>query len=247
MIGVSDKGMNAMTNQMTVESETMLLIKWDAVIDINVNRQVHSVAMAVQAAFRESIVEVIPGYHTLAVIVDPALTNVLELQPTLSAFLETLEMNPDTNVSKEICIPVCYEGDFAPDMEALCTYTGMTSEEVIQRHTAPAYPVYLIGFLPGFPYLGGLDEKLHMPRKQRPRKAIAAGSVGIAGGQTGIYPLQSPGGWQLIGRTPIELFNVNASPPSCIEAGDTIRFTAISAHTYDAIVKGEQSWDLYAL
>lgn len=234
--------MNAI--EIMIESESMLLIRWDAVIDIDVNRQVHAVAQGIQAAFGDSILDIIPTYHSVAVIVDPFAVSIQSLYTAVAAFVKTVAMETTPPTPRRLNIPVCYDG---ADMDVLCQYAQMTPDEVIRRHTAPDYPVYMIGFLPGFPYLGGLDKKLHMPRKEKPRKVIAAGSVGIAGGQTGIYPLQSPGGWQLIGRTPILLFDVQASSPSRIQAGDVVRFVAIAKNSYDAIEKGLKTWDLYAL
>ncbi|MBS7525447.1 5-oxoprolinase subunit PxpB [Fusibacter paucivorans] len=233
--------------EIMTESESMLLIRWQSVIDVSLNQQVHHTAQAIRTVFNESIRDVIPAYHSIAVIVDPLETSVSSLCDAVEAFLLTFDEVMIQHTIRKLYIPVCYEGDYAPDMDELSQYAQMMPDEVVKRHTAPDYPVYMIGFLPGFPYLGGLDEKLHMPRKERPRKAIAAGSVGIAGGQTGIYPLQSPGGWQLIGRTPIKLFDVAALSPSCIHAGDVVRFVAISEQDYDAIEKGKKRWDLYTL
>jgi inhibitor of KinA len=124
-------------------------------------------------------------------------------------------------------IPVCYEGEYAPDLESFAELAGIPPGELIQLHTAPIYRVYMIGFLPGFPYLGKVDEKLRAPRKPRP-VAVKAGGVGIAGNQTGIYTLNSPGGWQIIGRTPVPLFDPSAQRPARLRIGDSIQFCPIS-------------------
>jgi inhibitor of KinA len=130
-------------------------------------------------------------------------------------------------------IPVCYGGEFGPDLEFVAHHNGLTPEEVIQIHSGAEYLVYMIGFAPGFPYLGGMPEQIAAPRRSSPRLKIPAGSVGIAGMQTGVYSIETPGGWQLIGRTPLPLFVPENNPPTLLRAGDRIRFRAISRQEYD--------------
>jgi inhibitor of KinA len=125
-------------------------------------------------------------------------------------------------------IPVCYGGDFGPDLDLVASHAQLTPAEVIARHAAPEYLVYMVGFAPGFPYLGGLDAGLATPRRTQPRPLVPAGAVGIAGAQTGIYSLPTPGGWQLIGRTPRRLFDPGRNQPSLLQAGDRLRFVPIS-------------------
>ena len=132
-------------------------------------------------------------------------------------------------------IPVCYGGKFGPDLEEVANHAGLSAEEVILRHTAPDYHVYMLGFRPGFPYLGGLDPAIACPRRATPRQTVEQGSVGIAGAQTGVYPEPSPGGWNLIGRTPLKLFDEKAL--SLIHPGDTVRFERIDETEYNAIEK----------
>jgi len=121
-------------------------------------------------------------------------------------------------------IPVVYGGESGPDLAFVAAHTGLSADEVIRRHTAPTYTVYFIGFTPGFPYLGGMDVRLTAPRLETPRARVPAGSVGIAGPQTGVYPLESPGGWRIIGRTHLPLFDLSAQPPSLLSPGDEVRF-----------------------
>ncbi|MDR6878476.1 5-oxoprolinase subunit PxpB [Bacillus sp. 3255] len=131
-------------------------------------------------------------------------------------------------------IPVCYGGEFGPDLDEVAAYHHVTAETIIQLHTAHIYPVYMIGFAPGFPYLGGLPDGLATPRKPAPRERIPAGSVGIGGAQTGIYPLETPGGWQIIGRTPLALFRPEHEVPSLLRAGDRVRFVPITPEVFHA-------------
>ncbi|MEX0635041.1 5-oxoprolinase subunit PxpB [Serratia ureilytica] len=129
-----------------------------------------------------------------------------------------------TPESRQVDIPVVYGGEQGPDLDEVARHTGMTPRQVVECHAAAAYVVYFLGFQPGFSYLGGMPEQLATPRRAEPRLAVAAGSVGIGGGQTGIYPLVTPGGWQLIGRTPLALFNPHEMPPTLLRPGDNVRF-----------------------
>ena len=140
-------------------------------------------------------------------------------------------------------LPVAYGGEFGPDLSFVSKHTGLTGEEVIKIHTGTDYLIYMLGFTPGFPYLGGMDSRLATPRLATPRTKIPAGSVGIAASQTGIYPVQSPGGWQLIGQTPVKLFEPTAQKPVLLNAGDYIRFFEVTPEEYRLIAasaeKGE--------
>jgi inhibitor of KinA len=137
-------------------------------------------------------------------------------------------------------IPVCYGGDFGPDLKSVADRNGLTPDEVVTIHCKSTYPVYMIGFAPGFPYLGGMSERISAPRLDTPRERIPAGSVGIAGTQTGVYPIETPGGWRLIGRTPLRLFDAVRDPPSLLQAGDRVRFTAIERGEFDRIRDGSR-------
>ena len=146
-------------------------------------------------------------------------------------------------------IPVCYGGVFGPDIENVAKLAGLTVEEVIKIHSQEDYLIYMLGFLPGFTYLGGLDERIHTPRLANPRIKIPAGSVGIGGSQTGIYPLDSPGGWQLIGKTPVKTYDPLREPPILFEAGQYIRFVPVTEDEYykieDKISKGQYQYSIY--
>jgi KipI family sensor histidine kinase inhibitor len=166
------------------------------------------------------VVELVPGYRTVLVVADPARAGVLD---ELAAALPDLELPPADEVAGEpVEIPVSYDGEDLPEVASL---TGLEAEEVVRRHTAPEYTVAFLGFSPGFPYLVGLDPALEVPRRDTPRTSIPAGSVGLAGSQTGIYPTASPGGWQLIGRTEVTLFDPERDPPALLAPGSRLRFT----------------------
>src|SRR5699024_4926794 len=134
--------------------------------------------------------------------------------------------------SRMVEIPVLYGGDYGPDLDLVAHRNQLSTEEVIRIHSERDYLVYMIGFAPGFPYVGGMDERIEAPRKENPRQSIPAGSVGIAGKQTGIYPFESPGGWQIIGRTPAQLFLPESNPPTLIQPGDRLRFVPIDEAEY---------------
>ncbi|MFG6456189.1 5-oxoprolinase subunit PxpB [Roseateles sp. BYS96W] len=167
---------------------------------------------------------VIPGMNNLTLVFDPLLTEAATLEGAAqAAWARPLRR---ARAGRRVEIPVVYDG---PDLANVARHCGLTPDEVVRRHTAAAYDVYFLGFQPGFAYLGGLDDTLHTPRRAEPRVSVPAGSVGIGGAQTGIYPLASPGGWQLIGRTSVALFDANAQPPTALSPGDRVRFVAVAA------------------
>jgi inhibitor of KinA len=187
------------------------------------------------------IKEVTPAYSSFTVHYD--VRELRQLNPgqtayeTISRALETFLAQPTTGINLEeklFQIPVCYSPDLAMDIHRLAEYRGITIEELIEIHTAKIYKVFMMGFLPGFAYMGEVDEKIAMPRKPQP-ETVMPGSVGIAGRQTGIYPLTSPGGWQIIGRTPMKLFDKKRPDPVLLKTGDRIQFYSISRHEFENI------------
>jgi len=181
---------------------------------------VHRLHAALRALDPPGVAELVPAYRTLLVVADPERAGALD---ELAARLPTLELPPAETVAGDpVEIPVRYDGQDLPEVAGL---TGLDAEEVVRRHTAPEYTVAFLGFSPGFPYLVGLDPALEVPRRDTPRTSIPAGSVGLAGGQTGIYPSTSPGGWQLIGRTEVTLFDPRRDPPALLAPGSRLRFT----------------------
>lgn len=179
-------------------------------------------ALASEAMQWRGILEVLPGMNNLTLLFDPEQIDASELEmQVLSAWPQLVGLQIE---GRRIDIPVAYGGEGGPDLADVAAHTGLTTAEVVRRHSAGDYVVYLLGFLPGFPFMGGLAPELATPRRAQPRVAVPARSVGIGGEQTGIYPLVSPGGWQLIGRTPVELFDPNAAEPTLLRPGDHVRF-----------------------
>ena len=174
------------------------------------------------------VVEVVPGMNNLTIVFDPLATDAEALAAELAA---AMEREPHAAAAgREVEVPVEYGGEFGPDLLAVAEHTGLTPDEVVERHAAGAYVVFFLGFQPGFAYMGGLEDALHTPRRAAPRLEVPAGSVGIGGAQTGIYPAAAPGGWQLIGRTSLSLFDPARTPPTLLQPGDRVRFTVAGLH-----------------
>lgn len=168
------------------------------------------------------VLEAIPGMNNLTVVLRDPQHQALDAIEWLQTWWEESEAAIPT--SREVAIPVIYGGEAGPDLEVVARHCQLTPQQVVAAHAAVLYDVYFIGFQPGFPYLGGLDSRLHTPRRDAPRVQVPAGSVGIGGSQTGIYPLASPGGWQLLGRTTLPLFDPHQQPPTLLRPGDRVRF-----------------------
>jgi KipI family sensor histidine kinase inhibitor len=215
--------------------ETALLLRFGEGLDSAVNTRVHAAATVLRTAELPGLVDIAPAYATLALYYEPAAWldgNGGQPWRNFEAAVRAVLATPrvDAAIAPHIVeIPVCYGGDFGPDLDALAGHAKLEAAQVIKRHTASAYTVAMLGFAPGFPYLSGLDPALHMPRRATPRTRVPAGSVAIGGAQTGIYPSELPGGWQLIGRTPLALFDARRDPPSLLMPGDRVHFVAIDA------------------
>lgn len=205
-------------------------VEWGSTIDEHINRQVHAFARKVEALSHPAITEVVPTYRSATVHYRPEVFSYEELKQLL---LSLTQGGPEEAEELPVVeIPVCYGGEYGPDLLEVAQHCSLTPEEVIARHTAPTYRIYMLGFTPGFPYLGGMDPSIAAPRRKEPRIHIPAGSVGIAGEQTGVYPIVSPGGWQLIGRTPLRLFDPQREQPILLSAGAGIRFVPIDEETF---------------
>lgn len=215
--------------------DTAITIEFGSAINSSINKKVVARFQQLQQQPFPGMIEIIPAYCTLTVLYD--IGKVKKEYPTGSSAFETVKKIIEEQLAQPVehinvgehlvKIPVCYAEEFAWDIPQVAAKNNLTVEEVITLHQSIKYKVYMLGFLPGFAYMGEVDEKITMPRKTEP-VPIAAGSVGIAGVQTGIYPFASPGGWQIIGRTPLKLFNVGRDEPVLLKAGDTVQFHAIS-------------------
>jgi len=194
-----------------------------------------AIALSGEITGIRGVSEVVPTYRSLLVYYDPLITSFDELVENGKEKMRTLKMRRMRGKTFEV--PVCYGGDFGPDLGFVARHNSMSEEEVIRAHHSRDYRIYMMGFLPGFPYLGGMDERIATPRLENPRTKIPAGSVGIAGKQTGIYPLESPGGWRIIGRTPMKLYDPDADDPVPMRAGDVIRFVRISREEYEEMTR----------
>ncbi|KMK91114.1 5-oxoprolinase subunit PxpB [Rossellomorea marisflavi] len=214
-----------------------LVIEAGSSIDHATHVKVRSICSAIEEADSAWITDIVPAFTTVTLHYDPMKlehpdrlpyeTVMNRIHTILSSIPPGAEEEPRT-----IEIPVCYGGDFGPDLESVAEWNDLTPEKVIELHSGSPYLVHMIGFFPGFPYLGGMSEEIATPRRKEPRLRVPRGSVGIAGSQTGIYPLESPGGWQLIGRTPVALFDTQACPPGILQAGDRLRFKPITPQEY---------------
>lgn len=214
--------------------DSCIVIEFGSTISLEINGQVQNLCRSLKDKNIRGIKELIPTYRSLAIYFDPLEIPLDKLKETLTALSET-SIEKAALGGKLLLIPVCYGGELGPDIENVAKHNNLTVEEVIKIHTRPDYYCYMLGFTPGFSYLGGMDERIATPRLETPRTLIPAGSVGIAGKQTGIYPIDSPGGWQLIGRTPLKMFDPASENPTLIEAGYWVRFKPISFEEYQAI------------
>jgi inhibitor of KinA len=216
--------------------EQAMVVEFGSEIDPAINARVHRLARTLTAAMPEHILEVVPTYRSLMIYFDPLVVSRKALQEKIAQLLPSTEAAGSASETKRvITIPVCYGGEFGPDLAFVAHHNGVTEEEVVTIHTARPLLIHMLGFTPGFPYLGGVSERIAAPRLAVPRMKIPAGSVGLAGTQSGIYPIESPGGWRLIGRTPLRIFDPRAERPFLFAAGDYLHFAAIRGDEFHAL------------
>lgn len=208
------------------------LLRFGDTLDEDLNAQVHALAARIAADAPDWLLDVVPAYASLAVFFEPRLVPAGQVHAWLSRMTAAAAGKLPAATGQRIEIPVVYGGEYGPDLVAAAAELGITADQLAARHAGGDYTVAMIGFAPGFPYLFGLDPALALPRLSTPRVRVPGGSVGIAGGQTGIYPRESPGGWRLLGRTPLGLFDPGTEPPSLLQPGDRVRFVAIDAAEY---------------
>ncbi|HVE60276.1 MAG TPA: 5-oxoprolinase subunit PxpB [Chitinophagaceae bacterium] len=215
--------------------DNAILIDFGNELNEGINKKLLSIFEKIKDQHLPGVLDVVPAYSSLTIHYD--VMKILEKAGSKPVFDfitnqvkkiidEVKDISFEEN--RKISIPVCYDEEFGLDLSFLANKKNLNIEDVIQLHTAKSYRVYMIGFLPGFAYMGEVDEKIQIPRKENPRTNVEAGSVGIAGSQTGIYPLQSPGGWQIIGRTPLQIFDKGKTEPVLLQPGDEIKFFSIN-------------------
>jgi len=207
--------------------EQGLVVELGPTIDDAVNQRVHRLARRIGERLGERVLEVVPTYRSLLVVHDPVAEPRAALIEAVSALAREPDDPPAAAPGRLVRLPVCYGGACGPDLQWVADHARLTADEVVARHAAPDYRVQLLGFTPGFPYLAGLDPRLSSPRLEAPRPRVMAGSVGIGGAQTGVYPLASPGGWRIVGRTPLRLFDPASPRPFLLHVGDRVRFEPI--------------------
>ena len=223
--------------RLLAEGEGGLLVELGDAVDPDVNARVHALARAVVQRIGAPVLEVVPSYASLLVVFDPLRLSRERLETRVAALARKVEGIRAVPPRRVIEVPVCYGGELGPDLEDVARAVALSPAEVIARHSAPVYRVYLLGFTPGFPYLGGMDPRLACPRLSSPRVRVPAGSVAIAGAQTGVYSVESPGGWRLLGRTPLRLFDPDpgARRPFLLAPGDGLRFVPVDRARFDAL------------
>ena len=214
--------------------ERAILLEFEPEIDEQLLQKLPSVKVLIENFYIKEEVEVTNAYNSLLIVYHQPIEYVYGEVSKLERLVEDAKIEKNTT-SKIYHLPVCYSNEFGLDLELISEQNQLSIEEIISRHTTPIYTVFFMGFLPGFLYLGGLDEKLRISRKEQPRMKIEKGAVGIGEKQTGIYPQPSPGGWQIIGNCPVNFFDKNSFPPSQISSGDKVKFYAVSEDEFKQI------------
>jgi inhibitor of KinA len=216
--------------------DSVVVVELEERIDPAVNARVIRLADRVLAAALPGVRDVVPTYRSVAVFFDPVRTDYRRLVGWLE---REVDQPGGARVEERlpISVPVCYGGELGPDLAAVAAFAGMSADEVVAAHAGAVYRVFMLGFVPGFAYMGVLDARIAMPRRATPRVRVPRGAVGIAGAQTGIYPAETPGGWQLIGRTPVEPFDAARPAPFLFRPGDAVRFVPIARAEFERLAR----------
>jgi inhibitor of KinA len=221
-----------------------LVVEFGDDIDRALSRRVLSLDTAIAANPPHGVVETVPTFRSLMVYYDPLSMSRKQLEAAITALLDR-EDRPHSG-ARLWRVPVCYEGEFAPDLGEVARLTGLTEDNVVALHSSTRFHVYMLGFLPGFPYMGDLPDELNLPRRADPRVRVPAGSIAIATSLTAIYPYESPGGWHLIGATPIRLFDPERVRPALLAAGDVVEFAPVEAAAFESLHRAveKRAWEL---
>lgn len=216
--------------------DSAISVEFGQEIQLEINNKVTALAMLLEKESIAGITELVPTYCSLLIHYDPL---TIDFDGLTEFVMKCLGKLDDIKMPEKcvVEIPVVYGGEYGPDLAEVARISGLPEDEVIRRHCAPEYPIYMLGFVAGFPYLGGMDKSIAAPRKKSPRLKIASGSVGIAGEQTGIYSVESPGGWQIIGRTPLKLYDSQREKPILLSAGQYIKFCPITESEFKAMME----------
>jgi inhibitor of KinA len=218
--------------QIRAAGDSALIVDLPARLDVPTSARVIAMAEAVRRRFGTSVRDAVVGYHTLTVYFDALAVDARWLEEELSEIAADPSALAETP-GAAIEVPVCYGGDLGPDLEEVAVRVGCTPDEVVQIHASREYRVFVVGFVPGFAYMGPVDPRLALPRRSSPRTHVPAGSVAIAAGQTGIYPMETPGGWHLIGRTPVRPFDESRVEPVLFRPGDRVRFRGMTRREFE--------------
>lgn len=208
--------------------DTMLLVEWEQVVDPVVNQRAIALASRLQARVGHLVRDIVPGYCSLGVHFDPLLTDIVALERAIDEEARQVRDDEVPSDPSVVEIAVRYGGAEGPDLESVAEWAGCTIDDVIDRHASRTYRVYMLGFVPGFAYMGRVDPSIAAPRHRVPRDRVPAGSVGIAGAQTGVYPVATPGGWRIIGQTDTVMFDATRPTPNLVRPGDFVRFVPVT-------------------
>jgi inhibitor of KinA len=206
--------------------DSALVVEMEERIDPSINRNIVALGLQLDAACLPGVRDIVPAFRSLTVYYDPLRTDYARLIDWLTRALDDRGLEREQG-GRLVEIPVCYGGGYGPDLGEVARFAHLEESDVVARHTSATYRVFMLGFLPGFAYLASVDPRIAAPRRRDPRPRVPAGSVGVAGEQTGIYPAETPGGWQLIGRTPVKPFDLSRPDPFLLKAGDRVRFHRI--------------------
>jgi KipI family sensor histidine kinase inhibitor len=217
--------------------DAAIVLELPARIDVAVTSRLVFIAEHLRRRFGAAVLDAVVGYCTLTVYFDPVLTDALWLEGEMLGIASQEPPAAALNGAR-IDVPVCYGGEFGPDLASVAAQIGATPDEVIELHCAPEYRVFVVGFVPGFAYMGEVHERLALPRRSSPRTKVPAGSVAIAAGQTGIYPMETPGGWHLLGRTAVRPFDQTRDDPVLFRPGDIVTFHPIDQAEYEKALAG---------